>query len=364
MKIWRHWKILLMILSFGVRAKCDALDDLVISVLKLLHEKVDKISLEQVRTNEKVDQLQSQIESLESKIGHGCNTAEQLDGSISSPVAILITGGNPIPQASRSVEALNSDGTPLCTLPDLPAHTRLHTMEGNMLCIDEYCQYFEFGLWKVYSWYLSEDRGDHLSWKRPDGGIQLLGGGIQKWLKTTEIVNSTGTQPGFNLKFETKLACVIKLQDYFIITGGRKNMRSVFQYDVDGEFKILPNLDTGRLLHGCGHFYSGSNELVYMVAGGVDVMMDSMDSVEILPASGDSWRYVTALPSPRSCMRGVTIDNQLFMTGGVEFESLKDILRYDPDSNLWVSVGEMKVARSSHAVSVLPLEDVEPFCSS
>ena len=86
-----------MVLSFGDRANCDPIiDNLIISTfesIQLLHEKVDKISLEQVRTNEKVDQLQGshyqlqgQIKSLEYKIGHGCNTIEKLNGSISSPV--------------------------------------------------------------------------------------------------------------------------------------------------------------------------------------------------------------------------------------------------------------------------------------
>ena len=43
---------------------------------------------------------------------------------------------------------------------------------------------------------------------------------------------------------------------------------------------------------------------------------------------------------------------------------MDDIISYDPDADRWVQVGHLTVARSSHAVSVLPLEEVEPFCLS
>ena len=52
-----------------------------------------------------------------------------------------------------------------------------------------------------------------------------------------------------------------------------------------------------------------------MVAGGVDVMMESFASVEIKSESEKNWRFAADLLSPRSCMLGVTVVNQLFMTG-------------------------------------------------
>ena len=44
-------------------------------------------------------------------------------------------------------------------------------------------------------------------------------------------------------------------------------------------------------------------------------MMDSFASVEIKSESEKNWRFAADLPSPRSCMRGVNVVNQLFMTG-------------------------------------------------
>jgi len=77
--------------------------------------------------------LQRRIESLEAKnVDYmPMNGTEELDITNSTRVAILVTGGNPlighVPSgnaASKSVEALNYDGTPLCTLSNLPDHTR------------------------------------------------------------------------------------------------------------------------------------------------------------------------------------------------------------------------------------------------
>jgi len=148
MKMKGKWMILLMILSLAVKIEGGAFETMMIS-LNSLHRKVDKLSLEQVKTNKKVDQLQRKIESLEAKIDLGfngtldildididvdympMNGTEEVDITNSTRVAILVTGGNPIARyvpsvnaASKSVEALNYDGTPLCTLPNLPDHTR------------------------------------------------------------------------------------------------------------------------------------------------------------------------------------------------------------------------------------------------
>ena len=48
-------------------------------------------------------------------------------------LAILISGGWS-DSGHRSVEALRSDGTPLCKLADLPDNRRVHTMDGPISC--------------------------------------------------------------------------------------------------------------------------------------------------------------------------------------------------------------------------------------
>ena len=38
------------------------------------------------------------------------------------------------------------------------------------------------------------------------------------------------------------------------------------------------------------------------------------------------------------------------------------ILKFNPASNEWEKTGEMSFARRYHALAVLPLEEVKPYC--
>ena len=104
-----------------------------------------------------------------------------------------------------SVEALNSDGTPLCALADLPEPRLVHTMDGNILCggyeTKKSCMKFEAGSWTQYGETLQQERSFHISWRRPDGGIQLMGGSLNG---TSEVVRGLQSQNGFEMKYETK----------------------------------------------------------------------------------------------------------------------------------------------------------------
>ena len=52
------------------------------------------------------------------------------------------------------------------------------------------------------------------------------------------------------------------------------------------------------------------------------------------------------------------------LTGGANGRSkLGGIIKYNAFADKWIPVGELKVARSSHATSVLPFSKVEGFCS-
>ena len=114
-------------------------------------------------------------------------------------IAILVVGGG---YDSNSVEALHSDGTSMCKLPNLPGPGRWeHTMDGNMLCggfedaARNSCILYDSGSWQQFSWSLTENTFYHSSWKRPDGKIQLME------YSTTEVVSPEGTEAGFNLKY-------------------------------------------------------------------------------------------------------------------------------------------------------------------
>ena len=113
-----------------------------------------------------------------------------------------MVGGDP-KKSHKSVEALTTDGTPLCTLPDLPDQRRYHTIDNHILCggseTPNSCLHYVAGKWTKYRNDLKIERQKHVSWRRKDGEVILIGGSNSK--KTSEVVSSSGHQKG-NLQHE------------------------------------------------------------------------------------------------------------------------------------------------------------------
>ena len=63
MKTKGGWKIIVILFAFVGRVKGDNLNELLLLV-KNLHEKVDQIGMEQVKTHEKVEQLEAELNQL------------------------------------------------------------------------------------------------------------------------------------------------------------------------------------------------------------------------------------------------------------------------------------------------------------
>ena len=59
---------------------------------------------------------------------------------------------------------------------------------------------------------------------------------------------------------------------------------------------------------------SSSVQQTYLVTGGLNGN-DYLSSTEILTDSGDSWTRAGPLPSPLTGLRGLNLDNTIFMTG-------------------------------------------------
>jgi len=100
------------------------------------------------------------------------------------------------------------------------------------------------------------------------------------------------------------------------------------------------------------------------VTGGYDENFDKLQTTEIWPF-GDSvgWKYVGRLPSKRWALQGINVDNNLFMAGGDDDEtSLADILKFDKKYEEWLKIGEMSKARNYHAITQIPLSEVENYC--
>ena len=68
-----------------------------------------------------------------------------------------------------------------------------------------------------------------------------------------------------------------------------------------------------------------------MTGGGGGGLGETTDSTEILYSGADSWKVVesAALPSPLSGLRGVSIYNTVYMTGGTPFQYFNLVLKYN-----------------------------------
>ena len=124
---------------------------------------------------------------------------------------ILVSGGEPHASVGRSVELLHTNGSRICSLPDLPSSRRLHTQTGLTACAGggddaskTSCHTLSStGFWEeTHS--LDQARTEHSAWDSPQG-IRLLGGLESNAMTTSEILLENGdTTPGFNLDYETR----------------------------------------------------------------------------------------------------------------------------------------------------------------
>merc|ERR1712142_1460193 len=162
--------ILLLAFVQNTACNCYSLED----CFRILIRKVGKISSEQVKTNEKIARLQKEWTDNHMKFEF-----KKPETEIEGEKAIIVAGGFSDPDTLlSSVEAINSDGTYLCTLEDLPDNRHSQSMEDDILCGgygDGYgydtCLKFVEGSWINLGWNLKQKRSQHVSWKRPDGTI-------------------------------------------------------------------------------------------------------------------------------------------------------------------------------------------------
>ena len=124
--------------------------------------------------------------------------------------AILVTGGFNTPSGGvlSAVEVLHGDGSPWCSLPDLPEDRRSHTQTGLEACggygssASSTCVRLEAGSWTP-SHQMVEQRRYHSSWASPAGTL-LMGGILSP--QTTELLdaNTGDSIPSFPLKYDTQ----------------------------------------------------------------------------------------------------------------------------------------------------------------
>jgi len=285
---------------------------------------------------------------------------------------ILISGGD---GAETSVEVYYP-GAGGCVLPSLPDRREGHTSDGTTLCGGGYtrttCTTFSSGQW-VTSHALAEERYYHTSWNNKEEGKIILMGGWYSG-RTTEAITEGENDgvTGFTLKYNTQAACAISDEktNTVIITGGDYTKRTVSRYGSAGHIEDLPSLNQGRRYHGCGAYTDDSGEQVFLVAGGgryekggFSSELITLSSTEVLTRTSSAWVMVNNLPRKMRGVRGVTLGNTLYMTGGKDDGDNYRAEIFKWTGQHWVEVGKMKKARAYHAVSTIRLDKIKDFCT-
>jgi len=353
-------------------------------VLKIVTDIEDQMvrmdDLEEIKdqiVNEVVDSLVPVIEG-------SCTCCDEADKECH---AILIAGGLPEPYVNNSVQVLNHDGTYMCDLPDIPGPYGRYgaTMDGNILCggrsnggpldLRRNCIFYDgssglFG--NPADDVLDHDRWHSTSWGRPDppswvDSSHIFGSNYSP-MDTSEIAYEIGSTPGQTYSPGNYGQCSIQLMDYVVIIGGAGGALTDVVKIFDGSPQVsLPSLNQGRGYAGCGFYNDGSN-LVYLVTGGYDG--DCLNSTEISINEGP-WSLLSGtsyLPSARIGLRGVSLNNEIFMIGGWNFcdspkTAVGEVLRWDKTTMMWNYISDID-PRFFHTVSVLPCKDVKKHCLS
>ena len=128
-------------------------------------------------------------------------------------LVLLVTGGYSTGSdgtyigSRTSVELLSSDGTRLCSLPNLPAERYQHSQTGLVACGGgkfrsserTSCVTFDSGRWKK-THTLRYKRFAHSAWASPRG-VLLMGGGYSDGDGTTTelLTDNGGSTPSFSL---------------------------------------------------------------------------------------------------------------------------------------------------------------------
>jgi hypothetical protein len=103
---------------------------------------------------------------------------------------------------------------------------------------------------------------------------------------------------------------------------------------------------------------------VLVVTGGYSG--GSLDTTETLDYStpGSAWTLMTArLPSARRTLRGLTVANIFYVTGGWTSGPIKDVLAWNMMTKAWEEQSPLTIARGNHAVVAAPSVAIADWCN-
>ena len=79
-----------------------------------------------------------------------------------------------------------------------------------------------------------------------------------------------------------------------------------------------------------------------------------------------AWRVSEPLPTARTSLRGVSIGQDFYVTGGEDLEDWvqDEILSWDPASETWSVAGHLLKKRRNHGVAEVSLDEFTDYCVS
>ena len=78
-----------------------------------------------------------------------------------------------------------------------------------------------------------------------------------------------------------------------------------------------------------------------------------------------TWKDAEPLPAARTSLRGVSIGQDFYVTGGEDLHWVQDeILSWDPVSKTWAVAGHLFFKRSNHGVAEVSLHEFSDYCVS
>ena len=129
-------------------------------------------------------------------------------------ISVVLVSGGMDSQSSHmtTAELLYTNGSRICTLPNLPYSRSRHTQTGVTACGGDgdfeartSCHTLSStGSWELSHNLAGQDRRGHCAWASPQGTV-LLGSLDSRDGATSEILlENGGTTPGFNLDYQTR----------------------------------------------------------------------------------------------------------------------------------------------------------------
>ena len=106
------------------------------------------------------------------------------------------------------------------------------------------------------------------------------------------------------------------------------------------------------------------NAQVYLVAGGM--VGREIFSIELLRPSASTWTTTASLPPYHWGLKGATLNNKIVMAGysiNAWPDAPVNVYEFDPVVEEWTRIGNLKVPRQNHAVSVVNYNSIKEYCN-